>query len=142
MEGFSQRKNTETHYFLSKNKKNLTPKIVHSLNSDFETFYIVKSCKATKNSYKLPCFIRTYSTKIKIIAATANTHCTSHIFITMDVSFIPLCSRRWWNGAIAKSFLLNTFFQKICNPLEQSSTINIPKITIKGTIIQNLILSK
>ena len=62
----------------------------------------------------------------------ANIHCIIRNFITIVYSFIHLCSNKWWNGAIANNFLLNTFFQNICRKLLSNSNQNNANNTING----------
>ena len=93
-------------------------------------------------NYKAPFFINIYSISIKIIQTIARIPCISQASITMVVSFFHLYSNKWWNGATAKSFFLNTFFQKIWRKLEKNSTIKNAKIIRNGIRIQNLMLSR
>jgi hypothetical protein len=77
-----------------------------------------------------------------MMVIAARIHWINHAFMTIVVSFIPLCSKRWWTGATANNFLLKYFFQKICKKLELRFMIKSIKRIMNGMIIPILMLRK
>ena len=62
--------------------------------------------------------------------------------MTIVVSGIHLCSKRWCKGDIGNNFFLNLFFQNICNALDHTSIINNQNKIINGIKIPILMFNK